>query len=269
MDDSSMDLIVEFQDIYDSSNMVRVPLVKFQSLGYEPKDILALRPNALDLILEGDIRKPENKGLPKRWLRVQDPNDPDNDEKLRVRILKRRRKMSEPREPTHNREKRTTNIPRNEPREEPLDDDDDDDEFTMPKPRYTRDRKSRNVRDRRLENNRDNIPDDISNSKNRFWMDLPTFKKYLRKEAQMRLSILGSDWRDWVRGESDWRYQLYKTWLEVLDGGIGDDMFDDVSEARRPFVRTPSNKRNGSRRSKRSKDRYRKDWEDNDVDEPS
>lgn len=56
---------------------------------------------------------------------------------------------------------------------------------------------------------------------NKFWMDLPTFKSFLRKEAQLRLKILGPDWTESVLDESRWRYDLYKTWLTMLDEGVG------------------------------------------------
>ena len=34
-----------------------------------------------------------------------------------------------------------------------------------------------------------------------------------------------------MKGESDWRLNLYKKWLNVVDNGIGDDMFEDISYA--------------------------------------
>lgn len=48
------------------------------------------------------------------------------------------------------------------------------------------------------------------------WMDLDTFRGFLRKEASFRLSILGPDWSDAVKGESRWRYKMYKSWLDAL-----------------------------------------------------
>ena len=50
-----------------------------------------------------------------------------------------------------------------------------------------------------------------SNNNNKFSMDLPTFRDYLRKEARLRLRILGPDWRESVLDESRWRHNLYKT----------------------------------------------------------
>lgn len=74
------------------------------------------------------------------------------------------------------------------------------------------------------------------------WMDIPTFKQYLRTEAELRLAILGPDWEDWVKGESDWRLNLYKSWLDVVDNGVGDDVFEGISYA-------PADMRTSSRRS--------------------
>lgn len=60
------------------------------------------------------------------------------------------------------------------------------------------------------------------------WMDIPSFKNFLRREAEFRLSILGPDWEDWVRGESEWRLDLYKKWLNLLKDGYGDDIMNDL-----------------------------------------
>ena len=68
--------------------------------------------------------------------------------------------------------------------------------------------------------------DDDEPPPNKFWMDLPTFRDFLRKEAQLRLNILGPDWKESVLDESRWRYDLYKTWLTMLDEGVGEDLLD-------------------------------------------
>ena len=79
------------------------------------------------------------------------------------------------------------------------------------------------------DNNRDG--DGIESKSNSLWMDIPTFKQYLRREADLRLTILGPDWEDWVKGESDWRLNLFKNWLGVVENGVGDDLFEDISYA--------------------------------------
>jgi hypothetical protein len=94
-------------------------------------------------------------------------------------------------------------------------------------------------------------PDDLP--PNKFWMDLPTFRDFLRKEAQLRLKILGPDWKESVLDESRWRYDLYKTWLTMLDEGVGDNPLYEYGE--RPRRRQPSVSGRAPPRGKRRKDR--------------
>lgn len=56
-----------------------------------------------------------------------------------------------------------------------------------------------------------------SSTDDNFWMDVGTFTSYLRKEAHLRLSILGPSWSDAVKGESRWRLKIYKNWLEMMN----------------------------------------------------
>ena len=56
------------------------------------------------------------------------------------------------------------------------------------------------------------------------WMDMDTFRKLLRSEAELRLRILGDDWAPTVKQESDWRLNLYKNWLWTLHDGVGDSI---------------------------------------------
>ena len=53
------------------------------------------------------------------------------------------------------------------------------------------------------------------------WVDMDTFRKLLRTEAELRLRILGEDWAPTVKQESDWRLNLYKDWLWTLHDGVG------------------------------------------------
>ena len=50
-----------------------------------------------------------------------------------------------------------------------------------------------------------------SNNNNLLWMNLPTFKTYLRRKAKLQLLVLGPEWVDTVKGESDWRLGLYES----------------------------------------------------------
>lgn len=80
----------------------------------------------------------------------------------------------------------------------------------------------------------DRNPYDDDPSGNKFWMDLPMFKVFLRKEAQFRLKILGPDWKESVLDESRWRYDLYKTWLQMIDEGVGENPLYTYTDASRP-----------------------------------
>ena len=83
--------------------------------------------------------------------------------------------------------------------------------------------------------------DDDEPPPNKFWMDLPTFRDYLRTEAQLRLKILGPDWKESVLDESRWRYDLYKTWLTMLGEGVGENPLYEYGErSRRPEERRRS-----------------------------
>lgn len=58
----------------------------------------------------------------------------------------------------------------------------------------------------------------------------------------MRIKILGPDWKETVLDESRWRHDLYKTWLVMLDEGVGEnplyaDRPDPSRRARRPRPR--------------------------------
>ena len=52
-------------------------------------------------------------------------------------------------------------------------------------------------------------------------MDLPTFKKYLRRKAIFRLLVVGLEWVETVKGENNWRLGLYESWLIVVKGWAG------------------------------------------------
>lgn len=80
----------------------------------------------------------------------------------------------------------------------------------------------------------DRNPYDDDPSGNKFWMDLPMFKDFLRKEAQFRLKILGPDWKESVLDESRWRYDLYKTWLQMIDEGVGENPLYTYTDSSRP-----------------------------------
>lgn len=106
------------------------------------------------------------------------------------------------------------------------------------------DRRQRKPRRQELLIDRDAYGDDPSG--NKFWMDLPMFKDFLMKEARFRLKILGPDWKESVLDESRWRYDLYKTWLQMIDDGVGENPLytykeKSLSSQRRPRSQSYAN----------------------------
>lgn len=58
------------------------------------------------------------------------------------------------------------------------------------------------------------------------WVDISTFRDLLRRESEMRVSILGEDWTDEIKDENNWRLDLYKKWLWALNDGFAN--VDDI-----------------------------------------
>jgi len=106
------------------------------------------------------------------------------------------------------------------------------------------DRRQRTPKRQELLIDRDSYGDDPSG--NKFWMDLPMFKDFLRKEAQFRLKILGPDWKESVMDESRWRYDLYKTWLQAIDEGVGENPLYAYSDQPRQRRRRPRSQSDAS-----------------------
>lgn len=75
--------------------------------------------------------------------------------------------------------------------------------------------------------------DDPPQPKSGFWPDIDSFRDMLRNEAGLRLRILGDDWSDAVKDESEWRLNLYKDWLWTLHDGVGDPLVESPSERMR------------------------------------
>jgi hypothetical protein len=75
--------------------------------------------------------------------------------------------------------------------------------------------------------------DDPPSSSSGVWPDMDTFRRLLRNEAGLRLKILGDDWADVVKEESDWRLNLYKDWLWTVHNGIGRPVVESRSDRMR------------------------------------
>eukprot|EP00984_Skeletonema_dohrnii_P030042 scaffold21143_cov120-Skeletonema_dohrnii-CCMP3373.AAC.5 len=130
--------------------------------------------------------------------------------------------------------------------QQPARDDGYDERPNTRRPRRQRgsDRRQRTPKRQELLIDRDSYGDDPSG--NKFWMDLPMFKDFLRKEAQFRLKILGPDWKESVMDESRWRYDLYKTWLQAIDEGVGENPLYTYSDQPRQRRRRPRSQSDAS-----------------------
>jgi len=80
----------------------------------------------------------------------------------------------------------------------------------------------------------------------------------LRRESELRLDLLGPWAADVVKDEADWRLELYKGWLKLLDEGVGEDVIGlqpdypwyEENEVVRPPQR-PTQSTTGARRRRR------------------
>ena len=244
-DDEDGDFIINFVDMYNIEQ--KVPMSIMSRLGYRGADIVKLRAEVLELIIEDEIPIPNDKDgvarVPRRWM-VESKDDRE------VKILQKRKATSI-------QDDNENTIPhRGEKRRGPRSQYDD----IAEKRRRNR---STDIRRRgRRQSKREREARNISSSRSSsFWMDIPTFKQYLRREAELRLSILGPDWEEWVKGESNWRLNLYQGWLELIEDGVGDDVFEDISYAppeMRSRSRTNDNSITKSRKSRSTMPRGRR-----------
>lgn len=160
--------------------------------------------------------------------------------------------------------------PRRNRRSSPRQYDDNADERPRTRRSQRQSAEQRRPRPRRRELVIDRGDDDSDDPPpNKFWMDLPTFRDFLRTEARLRLKILGPEWKDSVLDESRWRFDLYKRWLYLLNDGVGENPLytygDRPRQSRRPRgTRRDSDFGNGRMRSER--DRARGSYSaDNDI----
>ena len=167
-------------------------------LGYSVAETRRLGSFAVEKIVQSGLQRPK-EGIPKRWIEQSDTSETDmrhgfSDESNSIaRIRKEETRKGNP----SNAGKRKLMNP------------------------------SKNGRRRRESQHRNRRKGGFSQASSggsfknirsdEFWMDTETFSSFLRKEAQFRLSILGPGWSEAVKGESQWRLQIYKKWLAVLN----------------------------------------------------
>jgi len=205
------DVLVQYTDMYN--NVQRVPMSVLSGLGYDMAGVARLQAAVLELIIDDEMSMPK-EGLPRRWM-------VESRDSKEVKILKKRAPVTEKNNmEDDNRQSRKSRTSRSRTEETRGD---------------RRERQSQKVPDeqrrgRSRPNKKAGMDDGaMGGESSTLWMDIPTFKQYLRREADLRLMIIGPDWEDWVKGESDWRLKLYKNWLDVVENGVGDDMMDEMS----------------------------------------
>ena len=76
-----------------------------------------------------------------------------------------------------------------------------------------------------------------------FWPSIGSFRAMLRDEASMRLRLLGDDWEDVVKDESNWRLELYKKWLWTLHNGVGTPIVESRTDRMRRLEQRKPQKR--------------------------
>jgi len=203
------DVLVQYTDMYN--NVQRVPMSILSELGYDMAGVARLQAAVLELIIDDEMSMPK-EGLPRRWM-------VESRDSKEVKILRKRAPVTDTIMKENNRRSSNSREPRSRA------------EDSRGRRRERQGRTSDEQRKGRSRPNKKAGMDDgaMSGESSTLWMDIPTFKQYLRREADLRLMIIGPDWEDWVKGESDWRLNLYKQWLNVVENGVGDDMMDEMS----------------------------------------
>ena len=160
--------------------------------GYRLSDIKKLRSTAVEKIVKLGLRKPK-RGIPKNWIVLS--RGPEIDFIRKSADVKRVTNDGSRRSRSHFLKKKARQLPDSERRVE------------------IANGKRRKINAPK-QGSRDTLDSSIDDD---FWMDVGTFTSYLRKEAQLRLSILGPSWSEAVKDESRWRLEMYKNWLVMIN----------------------------------------------------
>ncbi|GAX10025.1 hypothetical protein FisN_25Lh126 [Fistulifera solaris] len=261
----------------------RVVLSKLVSLGYSAEEILSLDPDALSLIVEDNLRRPST-GVPVTWksdkqlIKIESPEN----------LNRQRSSSTETETPAADPKPRLNTISSyaemTKSTKEPLISGRQDrgDELATEtsrvngearvKPKKEVDRANaadagtsvKEERQRRVFTGRPEPgpPRDDPPPPKAFWPDIDTFRSLLRKEAAMRLSILGDDWSQTVKDESEWRLNLYKNWLWTLHTGVGDPLIESRSDRMRRSRRDQAKSQSKTKGTPSNKERQRRQRDD-------
>jgi hypothetical protein len=241
--------VVVYRDLYTGTLLV-APLKALTRLGYVAEEVLFLQPDALSLILDDKIAKPR-RGVPQQW-KVSPSQKKVLQDDVRIMTKDQAKEILESskskKQPQRTLERDQEVPKRRRPREE-----DEDPKRRKRRPTAEQDAEARQrVRNigeqQRRPNTEKKVRPTLSNDRgdpptpvNPVWVDINTFRDLLRREAEMRVRILGSDWKKTVKEESKWRLDLYKEWLWSLSDGVGDPIVERrvPSAAARPRRDTP------------------------------
>jgi hypothetical protein len=264
----------------------RILLSKLVSLGYSTEEILSLDPDALSLIVEDKLRRPST-GVPVTWksdkqlIKIESFNDSNmqssssiatetpvaetSDPKARLNMTSSDAEVTtstkEPqvdrrRDPTNELTSETSRI-NGEARIKPTKEVERTNAADACTP--TKEERKRRVFTGRPE---PGPPRDDPPPPKAFWPDIDTFRSLLRKEAAMRLRILGDDWSQTVKDESEWRLNLYKNWLWTLHTGVGDPLIESRSDRMRRSSRDQAKSQSKKKRTPSNKERQRRQRDD-------
>lgn len=228
---SSRPSTVVYRDLY-SGAFLMAPLKNLTRLGYTSEEVSFMQPDALSLILEDEIVKPR-RGVPQQW-KVSPSQKRVLQDDVRIvtkyhaeeildgsKMRKLPRGMFQDEEFIERRRSsrlRSAFDQRSELRSV------QQDAGTSQRDMKTDERKRSSTTHSRstLSKARGDPPPPV----NPMWVDINKFRDLLRKEAELRVRILGDDWEETVKKESKWRLDLYKEWLWSLSEGVGDPIVE-------------------------------------------
>lgn len=266
IDDQPASVIV-YRDLYTGS-LLAAPLNVLTRLGYARDEVPYLQPDALSLILEDEIAKPR-RGIPLQW-KVSPSQKKILKDDIRIVTKDEAREILE--SASKNKKQQVSRISK-------PDNEDLDKKTRRPAPRrqaFEERQRGRQVRDRVQQEKKARPTGIPTDGRTRgdprgdppppispVWMDINTFRDLLRKEAELRVRILGDDWKDTVKRESKWRLDLYKEWLWSLSDGVGEPIIEsrvppayrEPIAQRRPNPRSRDAPRPGSRDTRRPSSR--------------